>query len=128
MNNQTLHEGTHPHRPQRGTHRRALMIASAVVAMLSIVAWSTGQEVGSATTHPSSGGGASNGAPLVADGIGANGMLKMSVNKSTVVSTKQPYKRVSIGSADVADVNPIGPTTMLVTAKKAGSTQLIVWD
>jgi pilus assembly protein CpaC len=35
---------------------------------------------------------------------------------------------VSIGQPEVADVNPIGPTTVLVTAKKPGSTQLILWD
>src|SRR5262249_36922595 len=39
-----------------------------------------------------------------------------------------PYKRVSLGTAEVADINTIGPQSILLTAKKAGTTQLIIWD
>lgn len=65
---------------------------------------------------------------IVADGTDTNGRLKLTVNKSAVITTKVPYKRVSVGQPDIADVNPIGPGNILVTAKKIGSTQLIVWD
>src|SRR5690606_5204198 len=44
------------------------------------------------------------------------------------ISTRTPYKRVSVGQPEIADVNPIAPTSLLVTAKKAGTTQLIIWD
>src|SRR4029079_5264626 len=33
-----------------------------------------------------------------------------------------------VGNPDIADVNTIGPKQILLTAKKAGATQLIVWD
>lgn len=56
------------------------------------------------------------------------GKVKIMVNRSTVVVTKTPFSRVSVGDAEVADVNPIGPTNLLVTAKKPGGTQIIVWD
>src|SRR4051812_21360665 len=67
-------------------------------------------------------------ATLVPEGLEADGSLKLMVNKGAVLSTKSPYKRVNIGSPEVADVNTIAPTSILVTAKKVGSTQLILWD
>jgi pilus assembly protein CpaC len=66
-------------------------------------------------------------AVLITDGL-EDGRLALLMNKSTVLSTRSPYKRVSIGAPDVADVNTIGPNNLLVTAKKPGATQLIVWD
>jgi pilus assembly protein CpaC len=56
------------------------------------------------------------------------GMIKLMLNKSTVIVTKTPFSRVSVGEPEVADVTPIGPTNLLVTAKKPGTTQIIVWD
>ncbi|HEX8342341.1 MAG TPA: type II and III secretion system protein family protein [Tepidisphaeraceae bacterium] len=65
---------------------------------------------------------------LVDGGLDATGRLDMAMNKTAVVTTKTKYKRFSVGQPDVADVTAVGPTTLLVTAKKAGSTQIIVWD
>jgi pilus assembly protein CpaC len=65
---------------------------------------------------------------IVADGLSSDGQLHMAVNKTAVITTKVPYKRVSVGQPDIADVNPIGPGNILVTAKKVGSTQIIIWD
>ncbi len=65
---------------------------------------------------------------MISKGIGANGMIDLMVNKSTVLTTRSPYKRVSIGQPDIADVNLVGPSEVLLTAKKPGSTQLILWD
>jgi pilus assembly protein CpaC len=67
-------------------------------------------------------------AVLITEGLDDAGKLPMMMNKSSVVVTRAPYKRVSVGSADVAEVNTIGPNNILVTAKKPGTTQLIVWD
>lgn len=64
---------------------------------------------------------------LVTDGL-EGGRLAMIMNKSVVLVTRAPYKRVSVGAPDIADVNPIGPNNVLITAKKAGTTQLILWD
>ncbi len=64
---------------------------------------------------------------LITDGLD-DGKLGLVMNKSAVLSTRAPYKRVSIGAPEIADVNAIGPTNILVTAKKPGTTQLIVWD
>jgi len=50
------------------------------------------------------------------------------MNKSAVLTTRVPYKRVSIANPDVAEVNPVAPSEILIVAKKPGSTQLVVWD
>jgi len=71
--------------------------------------------------------GGSQRAVLITDGL-QEGKVALALNKSTVLSTRAAYKRVSVGSSDVADVNTIGPSSLLVTAKKPGTTQLIVWD
>lgn len=65
---------------------------------------------------------------LVQEGIDSAGRVELSVNKTSVVTTKEKVKRISIGQPEVADVTMVGPTTLLVTAKKFGTTQLIVWD
>src|SRR5215212_6028164 len=56
------------------------------------------------------------------------GKISVKVNNTTVVKTARPYKRVSVGQPDVADFNAIAPTSILLTAKKPGTTQLIIWD
>jgi pilus assembly protein CpaC len=65
--------------------------------------------------------------PVVDSGL-ENGRLSLAVNKTAVVTTKTNYKRFSIGQPEIADVTAVGPTTLLVTAKKYGTTQIIVWD
>jgi pilus assembly protein CpaC len=78
--------------------------------------------------------GAQNAAPasqpssmLALDGA-PGGQLKLTVNKTAVIKTSSNYKRISVGSPEVADFNAIGPNNILVTGKKAGTTQLIIWD
>ena len=77
---------------------------------------------GPAATQPTGG------APLMAKGVAADGKVRLMVNKTVVVTTTQPVKQVSVGNPDIAEVNPIGPNSVLITAKKPGTTQLIIWD
>jgi pilus assembly protein CpaC len=48
--------------------------------------------------------------------------------KAKTITMDHKIKRANILSPDVADVVPLNPTELLVTPKKAGMTQLIVWD
>ena len=57
-----------------------------------------------------------------------DGSVRVPLNKGTVLTTRVPYSRVSVAQPDIADVTPVGPVSILLTAKKAGSTQLIIWD
>jgi pilus assembly protein CpaC len=102
--------------------RIALIGGAAATALLLAVVATTAQE-NRPTTQPAKG----PARPLVADGI-ADGTLRLTVNKSTVLTTTQPYRRVNLAQPDIADLNLIGPSTILVTAKKPGATQLILWD
>ena len=65
---------------------------------------------------------------LVASGVDENGRVRLVPNKSIVITTKRAQKRLSVAEPTVADVVGISPTRVLVTAKKTGTTQLIIWD
>jgi pilus assembly protein CpaC len=65
---------------------------------------------------------------MVSDGLNDQGIIKLNVNKSVVLHTKALLRRVSVASPDIADVNLVGPSEMLVLGKKAGTTQIILWD
>lgn len=67
-------------------------------------------------------------APYVRESDTHLAQLKLLINKSSVLETRTPYKRVSVGQPDIADVNVLGPGRLLVTGKRAGQTQVIVWD
>ena len=69
-----------------------------------------------------------NASKLVAEGVGADGKIHLAVNKTVQIVTTQPYKTVSVGSSDIADVNAVGANNLILTAKKIGSTQLIIID
>jgi pilus assembly protein CpaC len=101
--------------------------AAAVVLCTGQVA--LGQAQPAPTTRPATaatqpaGGGA-----VLVDTASKDGTLRLQANRSTVLKTRVPYKNVSIAQPDVADVSLVGPQDILLTAKKPGSTQLILWD
>ncbi|MFI5378570.1 MAG: type II and III secretion system protein family protein [Tepidisphaerales bacterium] len=66
-------------------------------------------------------------AQLVTDGLDA-GKLRLFTGKSALVRTTVAYKRLSVADPDIATARSVGETTILLTPKKAGSTQLVVWD
>ncbi len=117
-----------------GTAKRASRVAwiAAAVAGLTFasVRGTTAQEAPRAAMTPSTMPTHANGTSIgmIADGVDADGRINLTVNRSQVVTTKVQYKRVSIGNPDIADYNTIGPGNILITAKKPGSTQMIVWD
>jgi pilus assembly protein CpaC len=67
-------------------------------------------------------------ANIVSEGVDANGHLKLAVNKTSVLTTRTHVSRISVGQPDIADVNLISATNILVTGKKMGTTQIILWD
>ena len=44
------------------------------------------------------------------------------------MDTAQPIARVALGLAEVAEVQALNPTEVMVTGKTAGETSLIIWD
>ncbi|HEX8323215.1 MAG TPA: type II and III secretion system protein family protein [Tepidisphaeraceae bacterium] len=65
---------------------------------------------------------------LVESGVDTDGRLGLPINKTAVLTTKEKATRVNVGQPDIAEVTMVGPTTILVTAKKPGNTQVIVWN
>lgn len=66
--------------------------------------------------------------PLVVGGLDQQGRIRLTPGKSVVITTRRPQKRISIGDPTIVDVSGISPTRVLATAKKTGSTEIIVWD
>jgi pilus assembly protein CpaC len=54
--------------------------------------------------------------------------LSVAVGKMVLVDTAQPISRVALGLDDIAHVDAIAPTEIMVTGKTAGETSLIIWD
>lgn len=54
--------------------------------------------------------------------------VQVVVNKGTVITVKEPCKRVSLSSPEIADLSLISPQEVLVNGKKVGATTLIIWD
>jgi pilus assembly protein CpaC len=59
---------------------------------------------------------------------GKDSKLSLLVNKSQVVTTKLPYKTVNVANPDVVDFNRVDDYQILLTAKRPGTTQLMIWD
>lgn len=55
-------------------------------------------------------------------------VITIEPGKAKKLSFPQRIKKANILLPDVADVIALGPNDLLITAKKAGSTQLILWD
>lgn len=116
--------------PRRPLHRRmaavrALGVALALFAGATAAAQET-PEARPATRPATTTTVARSGA--IARDIAEGATLDLMVNKSTVVKTRVPYKNVSISQPEIADVSLVGPTDILLTGKKPGQTQLIIWD
>src|SRR5262245_56102840 len=88
--------------------RRALLLAATA---LTLVALSNCARVRAADAPPASG------SALVVSGLDADGKIRLIVNRTTLLTTRTPVTRVSVGQQEIADVNPIGGNTILVTAK-----------
>jgi pilus assembly protein CpaC len=66
--------------------------------------------------------------PVIAKGVDPDGHISLMTFKSVVVATELPYKAVSITNPEVADFNRINDNEILLTAKKPGNTQLMIWN
>ncbi len=54
--------------------------------------------------------------------------LYVLAGKSAVVNSELPIERVSVGFGDVAEATVVGPREVLLNAKAAGETSLILWQ
>src|SRR3954470_5077534 len=99
-------------RHSRRTMRMMTIVTGAAMALFASVQATTAQPAPStrpanSMTAPQNASGAKG--DIIGEGTDSNGRIHLAVNKSTVITTKVPYKTVSVGQADIADVNMIGP-------------------
>lgn len=52
----------------------------------------------------------------------------VTLNKGTTITIKEPSTRVSISNPEIAELNLVSPTEILINGKKLGNTTLIIWD
>jgi pilus assembly protein CpaC len=69
------------------------------------------------------------GSPLIASGLDANGTaVSMTVGQSRQIMTSVPVRAVDVTDPDVVAAKVISPTEVVLTARKTGSAQLMLWD
>jgi pilus assembly protein CpaC len=120
---------TTTNRTTKTTLAKLARITAATGAALAALLVNANVARGQATTRPVQPTTAPTPAPAISTTQPAEtGRIRLMVNKSTVLVTQAPFSRVSVGEPEVADVTPIGPTNLLITAKRPGGTQIIVWD
>jgi pilus assembly protein CpaC len=56
------------------------------------------------------------------------GELNVPVNKSQVLRADRPYSKALVGNPEIADIVPIGDTSVYVLGKKPGTTSLTLYD
>jgi len=53
---------------------------------------------------------------------------EIQVGKSQIISVKKPISKISVASQEIADVDVMSPTQVIVFGKTAGSTNLVILD
>jgi pilus assembly protein CpaC len=110
----------------RPAERKLVALVLAGLALIAFTGGAAGQTVTrDAPTGPATRNGR---ADIISEGLDGRGRLRIDANKTAILTTRVRYKQLSIGQPEIADVNATSPTSILVTGKKQGTTQLVVWD
>jgi len=64
----------------------------------------------------------------VVNGIDAGGSLTLDVNKKRILTANHRITNIDVGSGEVISAVPTSPTSLLVSARKPGTTNLIISD
>lgn len=115
-----------------GLSRRAALILAAVTGLASTAQAgpATAPAVAPATTPPATTAAAAGQPEALSfvEGLSADGKLHLLVGRSVVLKTRGPYKRVAVTHPDILGDNEVDATGIFITGKKAGKTQIILWD
>ena len=66
--------------------------------------------------------------PVIQRADAANQRLEMAVNTSRLLTLESKIPRAQVNNKDIVDLTPLSPTAIQVFAKKAGVTQVNLWD
>src|SRR5688572_19084603 len=64
---------------------------------------------------------------VVTQGLDARGRLRVDAGRTTVLQTGSPVTEISVGLPEVAEINLLSPTRILVTGRGPGSTQIVLF-
>src|SRR5258706_15397011 len=90
---------------RRMLNKAVTMTGAAFLTLLTTAAVPSMAQSATPASQPS----AASANRLIAEGVGQDGRVRLTVNKSIVLTTTKPYKQVSVGQPDIADVNMISP-------------------
>src|SRR3954467_2942128 len=102
----------------RNSKLRKMLLSACVFGVVATGAFAQNAAPAPATTETN----------IVTSGVTPQGEARLLVNKAVVITTGRPFKRINLGNPEVAEVNGIGTNKLLVTGKKAGTTQVIIFD
>ncbi len=57
-----------------------------------------------------------------------NGLMRVFMNQARVLKLDRPVSKVIVGNADVADATVADPTTIVLTGRSFGTTNLVLLD
>lgn len=66
--------------------------------------------------------------PIIQRADAANQRLEMTVNTSRMLTLESKIPRAQVNNKDIVDLTPLSPNAIQVFAKKAGVTQINLWD
>ncbi len=66
--------------------------------------------------------------PAQSQGVQGSAPLRVMVDKSLLINTTEPIKRISVTDPAIATAMPITPTQILVHGKTPGEVSLLIWD
>jgi pilus assembly protein CpaC len=66
--------------------------------------------------------------PAQSEQVQGSAPLRVMVDKSLLINTTEPIKRISVTDPSIATAQPITPTQILVHGKTPGEVSLLIWD
>lgn len=132
MSVQTNENGVEGVRRARGALPPWMRLAVAGISGVLVIA--AASAAGEPVTSPAADDTAPATQPAVVDqtsvvsGLDESGSLTLDVNKKRILTSARRITNIDVGSGEVISAVPTSPTSILVSARKAGTTNLIISD
>lgn len=108
---------------------RTAMVAAALTTAAAVAvpaARAQDAQAQAAATRPSSAGAS---ADLVVSGLDpTGGKITLTANQSRLIRTGQPLRTVDVTQPEAVVAKVVNPTDVMLTARKPGASQLVLWD
>ena len=100
--------------------RAALAAAVLLTAGLSLPRPALAQDTQRAQSQPDGNG-------VVTQGLNDQGRVRLDAGRTTILQTGAPVTEISVGTPEVAEINLLSPTRILVTGRGPGTTQIVMF-